>query len=158
MFFIAAITLGLILVGVAAFIYGTIRLSKFAFRVSTGRGVAVLLFPPYALYFAFAELEEEDKAIPTASWLFGVVVTTLLLVLFQTPISLLLSGQTDKLEAKSPGEVATDKYGSTDVSLTEPDTGTTGGSEETSEADAGDVGAGDGGGAASGDAGQDSAD
>lgn len=111
MIVVAVITLGLILVGVGAFIYGTVGLAKFAFRVSTGRGIAAILFPPYAFYFAFAELEEEEKNIPTASWLFGLVVTALLATLFFQPLSNLLAGNFDALTT-NPGEAARAEYGS----------------------------------------------
>lgn len=113
MIVVAAITLGLILVGVGAFIYGTVGLAKFAFRVSTGRGIAAILFPPYAFYFAFAELEEEGKNIPTASWLFGLVVTALLATLFFQPLTNLLAGNFDAL-ATNPGDAARAEYGSGD--------------------------------------------
>lgn len=132
MFLVAAITLGLILLGLAAFVYGTIYLAKYAFRVSTGRGVAALLFPPYTIYFAFAELEEEEKALPAASWLFGVVVTVLLVGLFYAPLGHLLTGNFQALKPKSPGEVATEKYGSAEMS---DDEGS--GSEEMAEMIAG---------------------
>ncbi len=112
MFLIAAITGLLIAIAVGAFIYGTIQLSTYAFRISTGRGIAVLLFPPYTVYFAFAELNQEEKALPTASWVFGLFVTALLMAIFWEPISLLATGQTDKLVAKSPGEAAAEEYAS----------------------------------------------
>lgn len=112
MFLIAAITGLLIAIAIGAFIYGTIQLSTYAFRISTGRGIAVLLLPPYTLYFAFAELDQEEKALPTASWVFGISVTALLMAIFWQPITLLATGQTDKLVAKSPGEVAAEEHGS----------------------------------------------
>lgn len=109
--FLISITLLLILVGFVAFVYGTIALSKFAFRISTGRGVAALLFPPYTLYFAFSELHEEDKDIPAAAWVFGFLVTALLVSVFATPLSHLVNGRWDKLEATSPGEAASEEFG-----------------------------------------------
>ena len=127
MFFIGAITSLLIALGVGAFIYGTVRLSMYAFRISTGRGIATLLFPPYTAYFTFSELHEEEKAIPAAAWLFGIVVTALMLAIFWQPISYVMTGQADKLEANTPGQVASDKYGDVDA-------GTTGGEESSGEA------------------------
>ncbi len=106
MFLIAAITGLLICIAIVSFVYGTIQLARYAFRVSTGRGLATLLVPPYTLYFAFAELDEEDKAIPTASWVFGLFVTVLLGAIFWQPISLLATGQTDQLVAEGPGSIA----------------------------------------------------
>jgi hypothetical protein len=129
MFFIGAITSLLIALGVVAFIYGTVRLSMYAFRISTGRGIATLLFPPYTAYFTFSELHEEEKAIPAAAWMFGIVVTALMLAIFWQPISYVMTGQGDKLEANTPGQVASEKYGSV-----ETDAGTTGEEESSDEA------------------------
>ena len=75
------ITLFLMLIGVVAYIVGAIGLAKFAFRLSTGQGLAVILFPPYTFYFAFARLEEAGKEMPTAMCMFGIVTTAILSVL-----------------------------------------------------------------------------
>jgi len=78
---LAAISLELIIAGACAFLYGLYTLSRYAFRVSRGRGIAAVLFPPYMLYFAFSELEEDGKDAPTFSWLFGFLITALLVTL-----------------------------------------------------------------------------
>lgn len=138
MFLIAAITGLLIAIAIGAFIYGTIQLSTYAFRVSTGRGIAVLLLPPYTLYFAFAELDQEEKAFPTAAWVFGLFVTALLMAIFWQPITLLATGQTDKLTAKSPGEVAAEEYGSEDSSEDSEDSEEAASDESGDQEDSGD--------------------
>ncbi|MFB6350530.1 MAG: hypothetical protein ABEN55_02340 [Bradymonadaceae bacterium] len=137
--FLITITLALILVGFAAFVYGTVALSKYAFRVSTGRGIAALLFPPYTLYFAFSELEEEDKDIPAASWVFGFLVTTLLVAVFSTPLTHLANGRWSQLQATSPGEQATEAYGDRENSEDE------GSDDESAATDNGDESDGDSG-------------
>ncbi|MFU8805329.1 MAG: hypothetical protein ACNA8W_16070 [Bradymonadaceae bacterium] len=91
-----AITLLLILVGVVAYIYGAVRLSKYAFRVSPGLGVGVLLFPPLTLHFAIWKLEEEGKELPTALCMFGLVTTVMLTAMFWTPLTLAASGDLER--------------------------------------------------------------
>lgn len=100
---LAAITLGLIGVGLVAFIIGSVLVSKYAFRISTGQGLAVLLFPPYTFYFAFFKLEEEDKSWPVATWLFGLLVTVLLSVVFFPTIEHVANGEWDELKIQNPG-------------------------------------------------------
>lgn len=78
----ASITIGLILVGFVAFLIGTVWLSKYAFRISTGTGLLTLLFPPYTFYFAFFKLEEKGAEKSTATWMFGLLTTALLAGIF----------------------------------------------------------------------------
>ncbi len=108
---LVAITLGLILIGLASFVYGAIGISKYAFRVGTGHGIAVLLFPPYTFYFAFFKLDEDDKDLPVASWTFGIVVTLLLTFLFSPQLSLVVQGRLDEINSQGVGEAATEAYG-----------------------------------------------
>jgi hypothetical protein len=104
---LTSISLALVLVAVGAFIYGTIRIATYAFRVSTGHGIAALLFPPYTVFFAFTGLDEEGKETPVAAWFFGLVVGAVLIALFFQPLSLLVTGQLDALRARSPEGAAT---------------------------------------------------
>lgn len=76
-----AVNILLILVGVGAFIYGIVGLAKFAFRLSTGQGLAVALCPPYAIYFSVARLEEPGKELPTAMVIFGLLTALAMSVL-----------------------------------------------------------------------------
>jgi hypothetical protein len=91
--FLITITLALILFGIGAYFYGAFRLSKYAFRISGGLGVGVLLFPPLTFYFALWKLEEEGKELPTALCMFGLVTSIVLVGMFWTPLSLFASGQ-----------------------------------------------------------------
>jgi hypothetical protein len=95
---LVGITLFLILIGLGFFAYGAIALSKYAFRLGTGPGLLTLLVPPYTIYFALFKLEEEGKSWPTASWLIGVVVTTLLCITFYPDLSALARGDMERFE------------------------------------------------------------
>ena len=95
---LVGITLFLILIGVGFFIYGAVGLSKYAFRMGTGQGLAVLLIPSYTIYFALFKLEEEGKSWPTASWLFGLVVAVLLSAAFWPDLSALMRGDMERFE------------------------------------------------------------
>lgn len=110
------ITFTLIAIGIAAFIAGSVMISKYAFRVSSGTGVGVLLFPPYTFWFAFFKLEQEGKEIPIATWLFGIVSTILLLFVFWQPVNLVFDkGFTEAAASYSGvGETATEEYGAQD--------------------------------------------
>lgn len=101
------ITLALIALGVAAFLWGAVALSRFGFRISVPVGLAVLLFPPYTFYFAFFRLEEEGQELPTASWLGGLIVSVLLGLVFSPTLGHVVNGNWDQLgTAEGPGEVA----------------------------------------------------
>jgi len=105
--FLVIITLALIALGVAAFLWGAVALSRFGFRVSVPVGLAVLLFPPYTFYFAFFRLEEEGQELPTASWMGGLIVSVLLALLFSPTLGHVVNGNWDQIRtAEGPGEVA----------------------------------------------------
>jgi hypothetical protein len=95
---LVGITLFLILIGLGFFAYGAIALSKYAFRLGTGPGLLTLLFPPYTIYFALFKLEEDGKSWPTASWLFGIVVTVLLCITFYPDLSALARGDMERFQ------------------------------------------------------------
>ncbi|QDG50034.1 hypothetical protein FIV42_04555 [Persicimonas caeni] len=117
---LVGITLFLILIGLGFFAYGAIALSKYAFRMGTGPGLMTLLFPPYTIYFALFKLEEEGKSWPTASWLFGIVVSILLTVAFWPDLSALMSGDMERFEGPiGAGAAAVEKYGSQEEMLEE---------------------------------------
>lgn len=94
---LTVITLILILVGVFAYFFGAIKLSKYGFRLGTGIGLAVIFFPPYTFYFALKKLEVDGKEFPTAMCSFGIIVTTLMILVFSHPLGLLVTGQIDEL-------------------------------------------------------------
>lgn len=100
---LAVITLALIAFALGFFVYGAIGLSKYAFRLGTGPGLLCLLFPPYTFYFAFFKLEEEGKDFPTAAWLFGILTTALLVGVFWSPLSKVVTGDFESLEAGGAG-------------------------------------------------------
>lgn len=118
---LTSISLALVLVAVGAFIYGTIQISKYAFRMSSGRGIATLLFPPYAIFFAFTELDEEGKEGPVAAWVFGLVVGAVLIAMFFQPLQLLVTGQLDALRAQNPNQAETAEYEGGDEESPEPE-------------------------------------
>lgn len=109
---LVVITFLLIAVGVVAYWYGAWKLSRYAARVSGGLGVGVLLFPPVTFWFTFYKLEQEGKEFPTTMWLFGLVSTLLLVIVFWTPLSLVATGNMDQLEKPSGvAETAIAEYG-----------------------------------------------
>ena len=83
---LTVITLTLLGITVASFLVGSIWLAKFAFRLSAGQGIGVLLFPPYTFYFAFYQLDNDAKDRPTALWMFGLVASILLVLIFTTAL------------------------------------------------------------------------
>lgn len=103
---VAIISMGLITAGFVAYIYGTITLSRYAFRVGTGHGLAVLLFPPYTLYFAFWGADERGKELPAAASVFGLFLAAFIAGIFWSPVQLVFQGRFDTLsqraEAASP--------------------------------------------------------
>ena len=74
-----------------AYWWGAFKLSKFAFRVSTGAGIMVLLVPPYTFMFAM-KLQQEEKELPMAAWLFGIVASGLLVAAFFQPLQRVSKG------------------------------------------------------------------
>lgn len=80
---LAVITIALLGITLTCFLVGSVWLSKYAFRLGAGPGLGVLLFPPYTFYFAFYKLEQDGKDRPTALWMFGLVATLLLALIFQ---------------------------------------------------------------------------
>lgn len=101
---LASITVGIIAVGLIAYIAGAILVSKYAFRISTLQGLLVLLLPPYTFYFAFWKLHEDDKSTAVATWAFGFVVTILLSVVFWPMVQALIQGNWAALKAPAgPG-------------------------------------------------------
>lgn len=109
---LVVITFLLVAVGVGAYCYGAWKLSRYAARISGGLAAGVLLFPPVAFWFSFYKLEEEGKEFPTTMWLFGMVSTLLLIVVFWTPISFVLTGRMAELEKPSGvAETAVAEYG-----------------------------------------------
>ncbi len=115
------ITLTLITIGVISFCVGAWLISRYAFRISSGTGVGVLLFPPYTFWFAFFQLEQDGKEIPIATWLFGLVSTILLIFVFWTPLnSMMTKGIAATAEQYSGvGEAAVDAYGTKEGTSTE---------------------------------------
>lgn len=107
---LVALTLALILAGVVAYFIGAAKLAKYAFRISTGHGVAVLLFPPYTFYFAFARLEVDGKELPTALCCFGIVLVALLTAIFWQPLSMTFTGDLDEVDEMMTAETAPDEY------------------------------------------------
>ena len=95
---LTVITLLLVLVGVVAYFIGAIKLAKYGFRLSKGVGLAVIFFPPYTFYFAFKKLEVDGKELPTAMVSFGLISSTLLILIFWYPLMLLATFQFDELE------------------------------------------------------------
>lgn len=95
---LVVITFLLVAVGVIAYWYGAWKLSRYAARISGGLGVGVLLVPPITFWFAFFKLEQEGKELPTTMWLFGMVSTILLVVVFWTPLSMVAQGRMDEIE------------------------------------------------------------
>ncbi len=107
--FLVGITVFFVLLGVGFFAYGAFALSKYAFRLGTGPGLLTLLFPPYTFYFALFKLEEEGKSWPTASWLFGIVVATLMVVAFWPDLSAVAQGDFSKFEEAEAAQTAPEK-------------------------------------------------
>jgi F0F1-type ATP synthase assembly protein I len=153
---LASITVGIIAVGLIAYIAGAILVSKYAFRISTLQGLLVLLLPPYTFYFAFWKLHEDDKSTAVATWAFGFVVTILLSVVFWPMVQALVQGNWAALKAPAgPGaavaaegsaeagadgdsESAEDEEAAEDESGSESGEENAEGSESDSEAEGGD--------------------
>jgi hypothetical protein len=78
-------------------------------------GAAVFLLAPVTFWFAFFKLEQEGKEFPTTMWLFGLVSTIILTVVFWTPISYVATGRMDQLERPiGVAEAAVNEYGNAD--------------------------------------------
>lgn len=109
---LVGITFGLLLIAFLSYWWGAWKLAQYGFRVSTGTGVGVLLFFPFALYFSIFKLQEDGKEFPTAMMLFGLVSTIIITVVFWTPISFALTGRMDELSApRGVAEAAIAEYG-----------------------------------------------
>lgn len=144
------IVFSLLLFSLGCYCYGAYRLSKYAKRVSSSKGMLVLLVPPYTFYFAFSELNEAGKSTPTAFATFGVTAFVVTLIFFGGTVGDVLSGnlapykepvgisqqaekaEEDKKEAKLDKPMAKDA-GETDT--TEADAGKT----DAADAKAGDA-------------------
>ena len=96
---LAYITLALLAITIVSFLVGTVWLSKYAFRLGAGPGIGVLLFPPYTFYFAFYKLEQETKDRPTALWMFGLVASILIALIFSEPLGAAARGDMSALAA-----------------------------------------------------------
>jgi hypothetical protein len=154
---LVGITCFLILIGLGFFAYGAIALSKYAFRLGTGPGLLTLLVPPYTIYFALFKLEEDGKSWPTASWLFGLVVTVLLCIAFYPDLSAVARGDMERFEDPEPASAtAAETPGSTEVDTETVQEDKAEDKEVAAGADAGPATEGDAGAeaAAEGDAGQ----
>lgn len=100
------LTIGLVILGMVVCGIGAFGIAKYAFRISSGKGAAVLLFPPYTFYFSFYELQEEGKETPIALWISGMVVTLIIAAAFWQPINMVLNGDAALLDAASAEDVA----------------------------------------------------
>lgn len=96
---LAVITLALLGITLISFLIGTVWLAKYAFRMGTGPGLGVLLFPPYTFYFAFYKLNVDAKDRPTALWMFGLVASILLALIFNGPLAAAARGDMGALAA-----------------------------------------------------------
>lgn len=83
-------------VATIAYWWGAWKLAQYGFRISTGTGLAVLLFPPFTFMFAM-KLQESGKELPMASWLFGIVSSALLTGIFFQPLTMIASGRMDEI-------------------------------------------------------------
>ena len=112
------LTIILVVIAFVVSAFGAYGIAKYAFRISTGKGVGVLLFPPYTFYFSFFELQEEGKEKPIALWMWGLITTILVAVAFLQPIQMVLSGRADELNPPSEEEL-TKAYGAQGTQLEE---------------------------------------
>lgn len=112
------LTIILVVIAFVVSAFGAYGIAKYAFRISTGKGMGVLLFPPYTFYFSFFELQEEGKEKPIALWMWGLITTILIVVAFLQPIQLVLSGRADELNPPSEEEL-TKAYGAQGTQLEE---------------------------------------
>lgn len=107
---IGYVAVGLLIFALALFVWGALGISKYAFRISTGKGVATLLFPPYTFYFSFYELEEEGKEQPIFLWMWGLVVVGVIVAVFWSPLSMVLQGRASELSADIGVDASVEKY------------------------------------------------
>ena len=112
------LTVIMVVIFMALAAWGAFGISKYAFRVSSGKGLAVLLFPPYTFYFAFKELQEEGKEGPITFWLWGAFTTVMLLLAFWGPINLVLTGNADQMNPNWRAEMEAE-YGAKEFELKE---------------------------------------
>ncbi len=109
------LTIGLVILGLVVCGIGAFGIAKYAFRISSGKGAAVLLIPPYTFYFSFYELQEEGKEAPIALWISGMVVTVIIAAAFWQPINMVFNGQAALLDPASAEDVAKE-FGAKEVS------------------------------------------
>lgn len=107
---IGYVAVALLIFALVLFIWGAWGISKYAFRISTGKGVATLLFPPYTFYFSFYELEEEGKEQPIFLWMWGIVVIGVITFVFWSPLSMVAQGRAAELSADIGVDAAVEKY------------------------------------------------
>jgi len=110
------LTIIIVIVAFCVSAVGAYGIAKYAFRISTGKGLAVLLLPPYTFYFSFYELQEEGKEKPIALWMWGLVTTLLVAIAFMHPIQLVLQGRAAELNPPTEEEL-TKAYGAKDFQL-----------------------------------------
>lgn len=91
-----------------AYWWGVLKLAKYGFRISTGTGIAILLFPPFTLSFAL-KLQQDGKELPLTAWLFGIVSSLLLVGVFFQPLKLVLTGQMENVVKESSVSTAIEK-------------------------------------------------
>lgn len=100
----------LLVLAIALLFWGAFGVAKYAFRISSGKGVATLLFPPYTFYFSFYELEEEGKERPIFLWMWGLVVTIVVLGVFWQPLQYVATGRAAELSEPVGVDAAVEKY------------------------------------------------
>lgn len=107
---IGYVSILLLIFALALLFWGAYGVSKYAFRISSGKGMATLLFPPYTFYFSFYELEEEGKETPIFLWMWGLVVTLVVVSVFWQPLSYVVQGRAAELSQPSGVEAAVAEY------------------------------------------------
>jgi len=100
----------LLVFAIALLAYGAYGVSKYAFRISSGKGMATLLFPPYTFYFSFYELEEEGKEFPIFLWMWGLVITIVVAAVFWQPLQYVATGRAAELSEPVGVDAAVEKY------------------------------------------------
>ena len=101
---LVAILVILLAITIGAYIWGAIGLARYAKRKSIGHAIAVVLIPPYALWFAFYQLHEPAKDRPTFLYLFGLLASALLIALFFQPLQAGVQGDWSQIAAEDIAE------------------------------------------------------